>query len=122
MKAGAPDTNDHGRGDASVKGAALWAAASQYCLFVLQFVTSVLISRFFLLPEEVGLFSVALAAAMLFAILQDFGLTRYLAGHPSADEPVVRSALVLAIIACAPQHRVTKTQPTMARLRDMKDC
>ena len=31
-------------------------------------------------------------------------------------------ALVLAIIACAPQHRVTKTQPTMVRLRDMKDC
>jgi O-antigen/teichoic acid export membrane protein len=94
----ATDGLGHGRGNASVKGAALWAAASQYCLFALQFVTSVLISRFFLLPEEVGLFSVALAASMLFAILQDFGLTRYLAGHPSADESVVKSALVLAII------------------------
>ncbi|GAA4481197.1 EamA family transporter [Enteractinococcus fodinae] len=31
-------------------------------------------------------------------------------------------ALVLVIIACAPQHRVTKTQPAMARLRDMKGC
>jgi len=103
MRRGEPEVNghDHGRGDASVKGAALWAAGSQYCLFILQFVTSVLISRFFLLPEEVGLFSVALAAAMLFAILQDFGLTRYLAGHPTADEPVVRSALVLAIIFAA---------------------
>ncbi len=88
----------HDRGTASVKGAALWAAANQYCQFALQFVTSVLISRFFLQPEEVGLFSVALAAAMLFAVLQDFGLTRYLGTHPTADEGTVKSALVVAVL------------------------
>jgi O-antigen/teichoic acid export membrane protein len=88
----------HDRGTASIKGAALWAAASQYCLFVLQFVTSVVISRFFLQPEEVGLFSVALAGSMLFAVLQDFGLTRYLGAHPTADEDVVKSALVVAVL------------------------
>jgi len=88
----------HGRGNMSVKGAALWAAASQYCLFALQFFTSVIISRFFLLPEEVGLFSVALAAAMLLSIIQDFGLTRYIGGHPTADEETIRSCTVIAII------------------------
>lgn len=88
----------HGRGNASVKGAALWAAAGQYCLFVLQFVTSVIISRFFLLPEEIGLFSVALAAAMILSIIQDFGLTRYLGAHPTADEATVRGCTVVAVI------------------------
>lgn len=88
----------HDRGTTSIKGAALWAAASQYCLFALQFVTSVLISRFFLAPEEVGLFSVALAAAMLFAVLQDFGLTRYLGAHPTADDKTVKSAMVVAVL------------------------
>lgn len=89
---------DHGRGTASVKGAALWAASSQYCLFVLQFVTSVIISRFFLKPEEVGLFSVALAAAMILSVIQDFGLTRYLGRHPTADEETVRSCTVIAVV------------------------
>lgn len=89
---------DHGRGNASVKAAALWAASSQYCLFALQFVTSVIISRFFLRPEEVGLFSVALAAAMILSIIQDFGLFRYIGKHPTADEDTVRSCTVIAVI------------------------
>lgn len=89
---------DHGRGNASVKGAALWAAGSQYCLFVLQFVTSVIISRFFLRPEEVGLFSVAMAAALILSVIQDFGLTRYLGRHPTADEETVRSCTVIAVV------------------------
>lgn len=84
------------RGDASVKGAALWAAASQYSLFGLQFVTSVVISRFFLLPEEVGVFSIALGFALILAIVQDFGITRYLMRHPTADDRVVRNCMLVA--------------------------
>jgi O-antigen/teichoic acid export membrane protein len=61
--------------------AAIWSALGQYIGFTLQFATSVIVSRFFLTPAEVGLFSIALAAAMMVTILQDFGLTRYLAGH-----------------------------------------
>jgi len=89
---------DHGRGNASVKSAALWAASSQYLLFGLQFVTSVIISRFFLKPEEVGLFSVALASAMLLSIIQDFGLTRYIGRHPTADEETVQRCTLIAIV------------------------
>lgn len=95
------DKSGNGRGSASVKGAAIWAAASQYCLFAVQFVTSVIISRFFLLPEEVGLFSVALAVAMVLSIIQDFGLTRYLGRHPTADEKTVRSCTAVAILFAA---------------------
>lgn len=86
------------RGTGSVKSAALWAASSQYSLFALQFVTSVVISRFFLKPEEIGLFSVALAAAMVLSIIQDFGLHRYIGRHPTADRTTVRSCSAVAIV------------------------
>lgn len=89
---------DSGRGTGSVKSAALWAASSQYTQFALQFVTSVVISRFFLKPEEIGLYSVALAAAMILSIIQDFGLTRYLGRHPTADEDTVRHCTVIAVV------------------------
>lgn len=86
-----------GRGSGSVKSAALWAASSQYSLFALQFATSVVISRFFLRPEEIGLFSVALAAAMVLSIIQDFGLQRYIGRHPTGDLAMIRSATTIAV-------------------------
>lgn len=88
-------TESSGRGTASVRSAALWAAGSQYTQFVLQFATSVVISRFFLKPAEIGLFSVALAAAMILSVIQDFGLTRYLGRHPTADDDTVRHCTVI---------------------------
>ena len=90
--------SESGRGTGSVKSAALWAASSQYSQFVLQFITSVVISRFFLRPEEIGLFSVALAAAMILSVIQDFGLTRYIGRHPTADGDTVRHCTVIAVL------------------------
>ncbi|WP_338466746.1 oligosaccharide flippase family protein [Novosphingobium sp. ZN18A2] len=77
-------TPDGGREAAvmSVRGAAVWAMSGQYISFGIQFVSSVLISRFFLAPAEVGLFSIAMAAALLASVLQDFGLVRYIASLP----------------------------------------
>lgn len=86
------------RGTGSVKSAALWAASSQYSLFALQFVTSVIISRFFLKPEEIGLFSVSLAAAMVLSIIQDFGLHRYIGRHPETNRTTVRTAIAVALV------------------------
>ena len=84
----------------SVRGAALWSIVSQYLTFAIQFATSVVISRFFLSPEEVGLFSIALAAAMMVAILQDFGLTRYIAGLPElAAGDIARCSSVAVIFS-----------------------
>jgi O-antigen/teichoic acid export membrane protein len=90
--------NAGNRGGASVRSAALWAAGSQYCLFVLQFATSVVISRFFLKPDEIGLFSVALAAAMIVAIIRDLGITRYIGRHPTADDDTVRHCTMIAVL------------------------
>lgn len=92
-----PAPPENGRGTTSVRSAALWAAGSQYVQFALQFVTSVIISRFFLKPDEIGLFSVALAAAMILSIIQDFGLTRYLGRHPTADPDTVCHCTTIAV-------------------------
>ena len=95
----------------SVRNAALWSMSAQYVTFAVQFAVSVIVSRFFLSPEEVGLFSIALSAAMLVSILQDFGITRYIAGQPGLDEAQIRAcysvsllfalAIGLAIVALA---------------------
>ncbi len=82
----------------SVRSAALWAMGAQYVVFAATFVTSVLISRFFLVPAEVGLFGIALSAAMLVSIFQDFGITRYIAGQPSLDEGELRTCFSVSIL------------------------
>ncbi|RPF72684.1 polysaccharide biosynthesis protein [Aurantiacibacter spongiae] len=81
-----------------VRAAAVWAIASQYAGFVIQFATSVVISRFFLDPDEVGLFSIALAAALLVAVLQDFGLSRYISGLPRLDRGEVARCSSVAFL------------------------
>jgi O-antigen/teichoic acid export membrane protein len=81
-----PAMSDREPAAMSVRGAALWAMGGQYLSFAIQFITSVLISRFFLTPSEVGLFSIAMAAALLASVLQDFGLSRYIAGLPKIDK------------------------------------
>lgn len=82
----------------SVRHAAFWSIGSQYLSFAIQFIVSVLISRYFLAPAEVGLFSIALAGAMMVSILQDFGLTRYIAGHPTLDRAMLSSCMLVAIL------------------------
>jgi O-antigen/teichoic acid export membrane protein len=82
----------------SVRTAALWSMGAQYVSFLIQFVVSVLISRFFLAPAEVGLFSIALATAMVISILQDFGITRYVSGQPNLDETQARTCTTVSLI------------------------
>ena len=83
-----------------VRHAALWAMGGQYLSFATQFATSVVISRLFLSPSEVGLFSVALAASALVAMLQDFGLSRYISGLPSIGaEDIARCSTVALIFS-----------------------
>jgi O-antigen/teichoic acid export membrane protein len=100
----------HGREPAamSVRGAAVWAMGGQYLSFAIQFVASVIISRWFLSPGEVGLFSIGMATALIVAVLQDFGLSRYISGLTTLDAhdiarcgsvAVLFSALVAALVA-----------------------
>jgi len=92
----------------SVRVAAIWAMAGQYLSFAIQFVASVIISRWFLSPGEVGLFSIGMATALIVSVLQDFGLSRYISGLTALDTreiarcgsvAVLFSALVASIVA-----------------------
>ena len=82
----------------SVRGAALWAMAGQYVTFGVTFVTGVIISRFFLGPEEVGLFSIALAAAMIVSVFQDFGITRYVSGETELGPEKLRTCFSVSLV------------------------
>lgn len=82
----------------SVRGAALWSIGAQYIAFAIQFVVSVLISRFFLSPAEMGLFSIALSAAMMVSALQDFGIRRFVAGERDLSEEQVRTCFSVSVI------------------------
>lgn len=82
----------------SLRSATLWAAFAQYSGFALQFVTSVVIARYFLGPAEVGLFSIAFSAAALVHGLQDFGLSRFIVGEKELTRPVLRVAFTVSIV------------------------
>jgi len=81
----------------SVRRAALWSLAAQYATFTIQFVASVVISRLFLLPADVGLFSIALAAAMLVSIFQDLGITRFISGQPEMSPAALPHYAAVAV-------------------------
>ncbi|TYC91239.1 oligosaccharide flippase family protein [Novosphingobium sp. BW1] len=110
----------------SVRRAALWSMGAQYATFTVQFAASVIISRFFLLPADVGLFSIALAAAMLVSIFQDLGITRFISGQPQMETGAVpfyagvavtigwSVALVVALAAPLVAHLYT--EPALAPL------
>ena len=90
--------NDEAPPAMSVRGAAVWAMAGQYLSFAIQFLTSVAISRWFLSPAEVGLFSIGMAAALLVAVLQDFGLSRYISGLPALDHDEIARCSSVALL------------------------
>ncbi len=71
---------------------------AQYFSFILQFAVTVIISRFFLTPSEVGLYSIAVAVTMMISILQDFGLTRYISGHSELSPERIDTCTSIAIV------------------------
>jgi len=81
----------------SVRRAALWSLGAQYATFTIQFAASVIISRLFLLPADVGLFSIALAAAMLVSIFQDLGITRFISGQPQMEPAALPHYCAVAV-------------------------
>ncbi len=82
----------------SVRTAAIWGMAAQYAIFIAQFATSVVISRFFLTPAETGLFGTALAAAMMVAVFRDFGISRYIAGEADLGADKLARAFSVSIL------------------------
>lgn len=81
----------------SVRTAAAWALVSQYTSFTLQFITSLVLARWFITPEELGLFSIAFAAITLVAFLQDFGVTRYITGERDLTPDKLHMAFTVSV-------------------------
>ncbi|MCT2400128.1 oligosaccharide flippase family protein [Novosphingobium mangrovi (ex Huang et al. 2023)] len=99
----------------SIRNAAVWSLAAQYATFVIQFAASVIISRLFLLPSDVGLFSIALAASMLVSIFQDMGITRFISGQPEMrPEAVPHYASVSVSIGWTVALAIAATSPFVA--------
>jgi O-antigen/teichoic acid export membrane protein len=82
----------------SVRAAALWSMGAQYIAFAVQFIVSVVISRYYLTPPEVGIFSIALSAALLVAVLQDFGIARYISGQAELSDDEIRTCFSVSIL------------------------
>lgn len=100
----------------TVRRAAAWSLAAQYTTFAIQFAASVIISRFFLLPADVGLFSIALAAAMVISIFQDMGITRFVSGQPEMRHDAIGDYAAVAVaIGWAVAALVALCAPMLAR-------
>jgi O-antigen/teichoic acid export membrane protein len=82
----------------SVRHAALWSMGSQYAGFIIQFAVTIIISRYFLNPAEIGVYSIAVAVTMMISILQDFGLTRYISGLADIDDAKIRTCASVALV------------------------
>jgi O-antigen/teichoic acid export membrane protein len=100
----------------SVRTAAIWAMVSQYASFAIQFAASIVLARWFISPDELGLFSIAFAAITLIAFMQDFGVNRFIGGERELDADKLATAFtvsiafaggiaVLAMLAAAPIAR-----------------
>ncbi len=96
MSAG--ERNQAAGGTMSVRAAATWAIASQYTSFALQFVASVVLARWFINPDELGLFSIAFAAVTLVAFLQDFGVNRYVTGERDLTPEKLQTAYTVSVV------------------------
>ena len=82
----------------SVRHAAIWAMASQYLAFTINFGVSIYLARTFIGPDELGLYSIAFAATALIAVLQDFGLVRYIAGEAELGADKLRTVFSLSLV------------------------
>lgn len=81
----------------SVRGAAALAMSSQFGAFTIQFIASIILARWFIDPEELGLFTIAFSFISLLAVLQEFGLTRYVAGEEELGEEKTRTAFTISM-------------------------
>lgn len=81
----------------SVRGAAALAMSSQMGAFSIQFAASVILARFFIDPDELGLFTIAFSFVSLLAVLQEFGITRFVAGEKELDDDKVRTAFSVSL-------------------------
>lgn len=81
----------------STRRSLAWSFSQEIAEKAIQFVGSIVIARL-LTPDEVGVFSIAMAANFLIATFRDFGVGTYLVREPTLDADKIRTAFSLTII------------------------
>ncbi|MCP5403536.1 MAG: lipopolysaccharide biosynthesis protein [Novosphingobium sp.] len=82
----------------SVRGAQSGPCRRSTSRLAINFGVSIYLARYYIGPDELGLFSIAFAATTLIAVFQDFGLTRYVAGEADLDDAKIRAACSLSLV------------------------
>lgn len=82
----------------STRNAVMWASLGKAISFATAFISSIIIARLYLGPAEVGLFSIAFAATAMVAVLQEFGLNRYIVGEVELGPDKLRTAYSVSLL------------------------
>ena len=81
----------------TVRRALAWASAGKLLSFTIAFASSIVVARWFLTPAEVGMFSIAFAATVLIATLQEFGVNRYIVGEVELGPEKLHTAFSVSL-------------------------
>ncbi|HRH80759.1 MAG TPA: oligosaccharide flippase family protein [Thiobacillaceae bacterium] len=84
----------------SVRSSLVFSFAERYGSLVITLLSTLVLSRI-LTPEEIGIYSVSIAAVGLAQTLRDFGISNFLIQAKNINDDIVRTALTLSAILSA---------------------
>jgi O-antigen/teichoic acid export membrane protein len=76
-----------------------WSFGSTYFNQMIRFISVIWVARL-LTPDEIGVFSIALAGFGFLQVFRDFGIGTYLVQHKQLNKAVVASALSVCMVIC----------------------
>jgi O-antigen/teichoic acid export membrane protein len=83
----------------TTKKSLLWSFLSEYSVFCVSFIVSLVMARL-LTPAEFGIYAIAVTLTELLVLLRQFGIGRYIVQTKELDQARLRSALGVMILLC----------------------
>jgi O-antigen/teichoic acid export membrane protein len=84
---------------AGIKNALSWSFASNYLMIMVRFASVVIVARL-LTPEEIGIFSIALAGFGFLQIFRDFGVGTYIVQHRNLKPKDLAATYAVSLMIC----------------------
>ena len=81
----------------NVRQSLFYSLLQRYFSFIIQFTSNIIIARL-LLPEEIGVFSLSLAALGIVQVMREFGIGRYLIQEKNLTDDIIRTAFGLMVV------------------------
>ncbi|HEB96211.1 MAG TPA: lipopolysaccharide biosynthesis protein, partial [Sedimenticola thiotaurini] len=81
----------------NLRASMFWSYLNQYGAMAIQFVSSIILARL-LMPEEIGIFSVAISFVALGQMLRDFGIGEYLIQEKDISQEKIRTGFTLSLL------------------------